>query len=84
MTEEQQLEETVEHDFNKLAYRLGSDVLRGLATNYPQRFAQWVADLKFGPTPRYALNFQAWLQLVDEAKTDMLLAADTVSDEGVH
>ncbi len=83
MTEEQ-LEETAQHDFAALAYRLGSDVLRGLATNYPQRFAQWVADLKFGPTPRYALNFTARLQPADEAKTDMLLAADTVSDEGVH
>ncbi len=84
---DQQLEATVQHDFDQLAYRLGCDVLRGFAENYPQRFAQWVADMKFGSAARYVMSFQAQLQPVDQARDDLVLAADIIdeiSDEGGH
>jgi hypothetical protein len=84
---DQQLEETIQADFDQLAYKLGGDILKGLAENYPQRFALWMADMKLKSAARYVMSFQAHLQPIDEAKSDLILAADIIdeiSDEGGH
>jgi hypothetical protein len=83
--EEMELEATVQRDFDALASRVGGDILKGLAENYPRRFAEWISDLKFGPTARYVMNFEARLQPIDEAESDLVLASSIIApDEGVH
>jgi hypothetical protein len=82
MTEEdRQLEAMAQCDFDQLARKLGTDILKGLAKNYPYLFANWIADLRFGSAARFVMSFEARLQPVDEAKADLILAADTISDE---
>ncbi len=84
--EELELEGMIRCSFDALARKLGTDVLAGLAKNSPLEFSTWMADLQFKQKPRFAVSFEAAIRPVDEAKTDLVLADDTVSeaDEGVH
>ncbi len=76
-----ELEETIRRDFDTLARKLGADILEGLARSYPERFSLWLSDLKFKQAPRFIMSFEAQLQPIDEAKADLDLAADTISEE---
>ncbi len=85
MTEEEQLlEGMIQRDFDTLARKLGTDILKGLAKNSPREFSTWMSDLQFKQKPRFAVSFEAALRPVDQARDDLVLAADTVSDGEVH